>query len=138
VVVQQLDNFSKPAANLLGAQQQEQSHAAVAQHAQQMTMLYEASLEVNAITDVTALLHLVVERTSKLIGAQAGAIYLATQATSRPAPGSTIASLGATRNRLVSASLIKASALPTHHACMFAVKNSGRTALHCKTNSGVQ
>ena len=90
--MQQLDNFSKPAANLLGAQ--EQSHAAVAQHAQQMTMLYEASLEVNAITDVTALLHLVVERTSKLIGAQAGAIYLATQATSRQAPGSKVGESG--------------------------------------------
>ena len=59
------------------AAQQEQSHAAVAQHARQMTMLYEASLEVNASTDVTALLHLVVERASKLMGAPAGAIYLA-------------------------------------------------------------
>jgi signal transduction histidine kinase len=108
--------------------QQEQSHVAVTQHAQQMTMLYETSLEVNAGTDVTALLHLVVERASKLMGAQAGAIYLATlpvptpggprdfgelsravcesrrtplrDAKSLPAPGGTIASLGTTSNRV--------------------------------------
>ena len=57
--------------------QQEISRRAVTFHAQQMIVLYETSLEINAISDAQALLHFIVERASKLAGARAGALYLA-------------------------------------------------------------
>ena len=57
--------------------QQEITRRAVTFHAQQMIVLYETSLEINAISDAQALLHFIVERASKLAGARAGALYLA-------------------------------------------------------------
>ena len=54
----------------------ERAEAALTHRAQEMTALYETSLEISTQLDVSTLLNTIVERTAKLLGARMGALYL--------------------------------------------------------------
>jgi len=54
----------------------ERASEALARRAQELTALYETSLEINAQREVSTLLHEIVERAARLVGAPMGGLYL--------------------------------------------------------------
>jgi PAS domain S-box-containing protein len=55
-----------------------QAEEVLARHDREMAALYETSLEVNSLLDVSALLHAIVRRSAELLGMQMGGLYLVT------------------------------------------------------------
>jgi PAS domain S-box-containing protein len=53
-----------------------QAEESLARHAQEMSALYETSLEINAQPDLSTLLQAIVERAAGLLGTRMGALYL--------------------------------------------------------------
>jgi PAS domain S-box-containing protein len=56
--------------------ERKQAEAALLHHIQEMTALYETSLEINAHSDLTELLNAIVRRSANLLGARMGGLYL--------------------------------------------------------------
>ena len=56
--------------------ERKQVEQTLAQHAHELTALYETSLQINAQPDLAALLRAIVERATELLGARMGGLYL--------------------------------------------------------------